>query len=86
LEAKPDLFLEHEEQLPALRIQKQRRDTLSLVQPQKNILRERNIEMRHRISHLMHEAPDNDPLFDKTPRLILTLMHASSLEEKVIAV
>ena len=50
------------------------------------ILRERNIEMRHRLSQLMDVARDNDRLFDKTRRLILTLMDATSLEETVIAV
>ena len=44
------------------------------------ILRERNIEMRHRLSHLMDVARDNDRLFDKTRRLILALMDATSLE------
>ena len=86
LEANPDFFVEHEELLPALRIPHQRGDTVSLVERQMKILRERNIEMRHRLSHLMDVARDNDRLFDKTRRLILTLMDATSLEETVIAV
>ena len=86
LEANPDFFVEHEELLPALRIPHQRGDTVSLVERQMKILRERNIEMRHKLSHLMDVARDNDRLFEKTRRLILTLMDASSLEETVIAV
>src|SRR5450830_1401370 len=86
LEANPDFFVEHEELLPALRIPHQRGDTVSLVERQMKILRERNIEMRNRLSHLMDVARDNDRLFDKTRRLILTLMDATSLEETVIAV
>ena len=86
LEANPDFFVEHEELLPALRIPHQRGDTVSLVERQMKILRERNIEMRHKLSHLMDVARDNDRLFDKTRRLILTLMDANSLEETVIAV
>src|SRR3546814_8064661 len=50
------------------------------------ILRERNIEMRHLLSHLMDVARDNDRLFDKTRRLILALMDASTLEDLVMSV
>ena len=86
LEAHPDFFVEHEELLPALRIPHQRGDTVSLVERQMSILRDRNIEMRHRLSHLMDVARDNDRLFDKTRRLILSLMDAASLEDVVISV
>ena len=86
LEAHPDFFVEHEELLPALRIPHQRGDTVSLVERQMTILRDRNIEMRHRLSQLMDVARDNDRLFDKTRRLILALMDASSLEDVVISV
>ncbi|WP_426206644.1 DUF484 family protein [Pseudomonas sp. TWP3-1] len=86
LEAHPDFFIEHEELLPAMRIPHQRGDTISLVERQMSILRDRNIEMRHRLSHLMDVARDNDRLFDKTRRLILTLMDAATLEDVVIGV
>ncbi|WP_185073732.1 DUF484 family protein, partial [Pseudomonas protegens] len=86
LEAHPDFFVDHDELLPALRIPHQRGDTVSLVERQMKILRERNIEMRHRLSQLMDVARDNDRLFDKTRRLILALMDATSLEEVVMSV
>lgn len=86
LEAHPDFFVVHEELLPALRIPHQRGDTVSLVERQMKILRDRNIELRHRLSHLMDVARDNDRLFDKTRRLILALMDANSLEDVVISV
>ena len=86
LEAHPDFFVEHEDLLPALRIPHQRGDTISLVERQMKILRERNIEMRHRLSQLMDVARDNDRLFDKTRRLILALMNANSLDDLVISV
>ncbi|MGE7958076.1 DUF484 family protein [Pseudomonas sp. NPDC089530] len=86
LEAHPDFFVEHEELLPALRIPHQRGDTISLVERQMKILRERNIEMRHRLSQLMDVARDNDRLFEKTRRLILALMDATSLEDVVMSV
>ncbi|MBD9600668.1 MULTISPECIES: DUF484 family protein [unclassified Pseudomonas] len=86
LEAHPDFFVKHEDLLATLRIPHQRGDTISLVERQMTILRDRNIELRHRLSHLMDVARDNDRLFDKTRRLILALMDATSLEDVVISV
>jgi hypothetical protein len=82
----PDFFAEHDELLVSMRIPHQRGDTVSLVERQLKLLRERNIEMRHRLSQLMDVARDNDRLFDKTRRLNLALMDAASLDEIVIAV
>ena len=86
LEAHPDFFVEHEELLPAMRIPHRRGDTVSLVERQMTILRDRNIELRHRLSHLMDVARDNDRLFEKTRRLILALMDAATLEDVVMCV
>ncbi|MNF35778.1 hypothetical protein D3C85_386570 [compost metagenome] len=82
----PEFFVEHDELLPELRIPHQRGDTISLVERQVKLLRERNIEMRHRLSQLMDVARDNDRLFDKTRRLVLDLLDAASLEEVVSTV
>ncbi len=82
----PEFFIDHDDLIPELRIPHQRGDTVSLVERQVKLLRERNIEMRQRLSHLMDVARDNDRLFDKTRRLVLDLMDASSLEEVVSCV
>jgi uncharacterized protein len=82
----PDFFADHDELLTSMRVPHQRGDSVSLVERQLKLLRERNIEMRHRLSQLMDVARDNDRLFEKTRRLILALMDATSLEEIVIAV
>lgn len=82
----PAFFVEHDDLLPELRIPHQRGDTVSLVERQVKLLRERNIEMRHRLSQLMDVARDNDRLFDKTRRLVLDLLDAVSLEEVVSTV
>jgi uncharacterized protein YigA (DUF484 family) len=82
----PEFFIDHDELIPELRIPHQRGDTVSLVERQVKLLRERNIEMRHRLSQLMDVARDNDRLFDKTRRLILDLLDAGSLEEVVSCV
>lgn len=82
----PTFFAEHDELLLEQHIPHQRGDSVSLVERQLKLLRDRNIEMRHRLSQLMDVARDNDRLFDKTRRLILDLLDASSLEEVVMAV
>ncbi|MDM8348644.1 DUF484 family protein [Pseudomonas sp. sp1636] len=82
----PEFFIDHDELIPELRIPHQRGDTISLVERQVKLLRERNIEMRHRLSQLMDVARDNDRLFDKTRRLVLDLLDAAGLEEVVSTV
>ena len=82
----PEFFAEHDQLLVAMRIPHQRGDSVSLVERQLKLLRERNIEMRHRLSQLMDVARDNDRLFEKTRRLNLALMDAASLDDLVIAV
>ena len=66
LRAHPEFFVDHDELIPELRIPHQPGTAVSLVE--RRSLRERNIEMRHRLSQLMDVARDNDRLFDKTRR------------------
>lgn len=82
----PEFFVDHEELIPELRIPHQPGAAVSLVERQVKLLRERNIDMRHRLSHLMDVARDNDRLFDKTRRLVLSLLDANSLDEVISAV
>ncbi|MCQ4322577.1 DUF484 family protein [Stutzerimonas stutzeri] len=86
LRAHPEFFVDHDELIPELRIPHLPGAAVSLVERQVKLLRERNIEMRHRLSHLMDVARDNDRLFDKTRRLVLDLLDANSLEEVIGAV
>ncbi|HCN45211.1 MAG TPA: DUF484 domain-containing protein [Pseudomonas sp.] len=86
LRAHPTFFAEHDDLLLEQQIPHQRGDSVSLVERQLKLLRDRNIEMRHRLSHLMDVARDNDRLFEKTRRLILDLLDADNLETVVMAV
>lgn len=86
LRRQPDFFLDQEELLAGMRIPHKRGDTVSLVEHQLKLLRDRNGELRQRLAHLMDVARDNDRLFDKTRRLMLDLLDATSLEEVVMAV
>lgn len=86
LTAHPEFFVDHDELIPELRIPHLPGAAVSLVERQVKLLRERNIEMRHRLSQLMDVARDNDRLFEKTRRLVLDLLDASSLEDVIGAV
>ena len=82
----PEFFVDFEELIHELRIPHQPGSAVSLVERQVRLLRERNIEMRHRLAQLMDVARDNDRLFDKTRRLVLDLLDANSLEEVISTV
>ncbi|MEX1033931.1 MAG: DUF484 family protein [Cellvibrionaceae bacterium] len=78
-----DFFVSHPELLESINLPHESGDAVSLVERQVALLRERNIDMRHRLSKLLDNARDNDKLFDKTRRLILTLLEGRSLSELV---
>ncbi|WP_437879510.1 DUF484 family protein [Pseudomonas sp. LRF_L74] len=82
----PEFFVDHDELITELRIPHQPGAAVSLVERQVRLLRERNLELRQRLTHLMEVARDNDRLFEKTRRLILAMLDAGSLEEVVSVV
>lgn len=53
---------------------------VSLVEKQVSVLRERNVDMRHRLNALTGNARDNDKLYEKTRDLVLKLLEADSTE------
>lgn len=58
---------------------------ISLVERQVSVLRERNMDMRHRLSDLLDNARENDRLFDKTKRLVLALLECNDFGDLVDA-
>ena len=49
---------------------------VSLIERQVSILRDRNMDMRHRLTKLLDNARTNDTLFEKTKVLLLNLLDA----------
>ena len=82
----PAFFVEHDELLPELLIPHQSGQAVSLVERQVKLLRERNIDTRHRLSQLMDVARENDRLFEKSRRLILSLLEAPDVEEVIASI
>jgi uncharacterized protein YigA (DUF484 family) len=79
----PDFFLKREDLLTEMQLAQDKGNAVSLVERQVSVLRDRNTEMRSRLSHLMEHAGKNDELLDKTQALVLTLLETQSLDKLV---
>ncbi|MBR9909885.1 MAG: DUF484 family protein [Gammaproteobacteria bacterium] len=81
----PEFFINHPQLLGELSLPHESGSAISLVERQVAVLRERNMDMRHRLSKLLDNARDNDRLFDKTRRLVLALLEGQTLADRVDA-
>ena len=86
LQQHPDFFHERDDLLLELHIPHAPLGTISLVERQILLLRQRNAVLTQHLSHLMDVARDNDRLFEKTRRLVLDLLETNSLEEVITVV
>jgi uncharacterized protein YigA (DUF484 family) len=73
----PDYFQRHPELLSLLHIPHASGSAVSLVERQVSVLRERNVDLRHRLRDLGSTARNNDQLFAGTRSLVLALLEAS---------
>jgi Uncharacterized protein conserved in bacteria len=85
LKSNSEFFSERPELLADLQLPHQSGGATSLVERQVAILRERNMDMRHRLSSLLDNARENDRLFDKTKRLVLAMLECNDLGDLVDA-
>ncbi|KJS09459.1 MAG: hypothetical protein VR73_02215 [Gammaproteobacteria bacterium BRH_c0] len=76
----PDFFSLHPEMLEGLALPHDTGKAVSLVERQVSVLRQRNVELRHRLNQLLDTAHSNDNLFEKTKTLVLHLLEADSLQ------
>ncbi len=81
----PTFFNDYPDLIGDLYINHDSGKAVSLVERQVAILRERNIEMRQRLSNLLDTARENDQLFAKTRRLVLALLESNDLGDMVDA-
>jgi uncharacterized protein YigA (DUF484 family) len=79
----PGFFLKREDLLTELQLSQDRGNAVSLVERQVSVLRERNMDMRSRLSLLLDNAGKNDALLEKTQNLILALLEAKDLDKLV---
>ncbi|GAB3273678.1 DUF484 family protein [Parahaliea aestuarii] len=74
-----DFLQRHPDLLDHLHVSHASGSAVSLVEKQVSVLRERNMEMRHRLNALTINARDNDKLYERTRALILHLLDARDL-------
>ena len=82
----PQFFLDQDDLLAQLSVPHACGSSISLLERQVAILRERNGDMRDRLTRLMDVARGNDRLFEKTKRLILEMLDAQTLDELIAVV
>lgn len=81
LQKHPDFLHRHAELLDHIDIPHASGNAVSLVEKQVSILRERNIDMRHRLAVLTENARRNDLLYEQTRALTLKLLEANTLSD-----
>jgi uncharacterized protein YigA (DUF484 family) len=81
LRENPDYFQRYPGLLTLLDLPHESGQAVSLVERQVALLRERNIDMRKRLTQLVGTATTNDSLFDRTRTLTLALLDAESLTD-----
>lgn len=81
LKANPHFFEGQDDLLLHLDIPHQRGGSVSLVERQVTLLREKNIEMRRRLNDLVSAAKSNDVTFKRTRELVLALLDATTAEQ-----
>lgn len=79
LKTHKDFFVTHEALLADITVPHASGSAVSLVERQVAVLRERNLELRERLHHLLEVARENDMLFEKMRGLILALLEADTI-------
>ncbi len=79
LETHPEFFSRHPQVLEQIQLPHHSGEAVSLVERQLSVLRERNAELRNRLTSLLETSQHNDELFAHTRQLILRLVGADSL-------
>lgn len=82
----PDFFTEHTWLLEKLYVPHQRGTTVSLVERQTSLLRERNQLLHGHLADMIDAARHNDVQFEKTKRMVLALLEAWTLDDVAVAV
>ena len=76
----PDFLQRNPDMLDYLHIEHASGSAVSLVEKQVSVLRDRNVEMRHRLASLTANARENDRLFEQTRQLVLDLLDADDID------
>ena len=81
LEQHPDFFEQHPQLLESLHVPHGSNGTVSLVERQLKVLRERQAAGRERLAELVRVARSNEALAERIHKLAMRLLHARSADE-----
>ena len=85
LRSNPGFFVDHSELLADISLPHASGNAISLVERQVSVLRENNMDMRHRLSALLDNARVNDKLYEKTKRVTLAMLEGQDLGDIIDA-
>lgn len=85
LAANPDFFERHDELLHSLRLPHVTGGTVSLVERQVSMLRQKDLKLERRLKELLEVARANDVLAEKIHQLALRLLAAGNIQETLEA-
>lgn len=77
----PDFFTDRDALLLSMSLPHQQGGAVSLVEKQVALLRERNLDTKKRLDDFVKAAKDNDAIFNRCQRLILSLLDANTPDE-----
>ena len=86
LEQNPDFFERHSALLGSLRLPHNAGGTVSLVERQVSLLRQRDLKLERQLKELLEVARDNDALAGKIHALVLSLLAAGDLVTTLAAI
>ncbi len=78
LKDNPEFLSEQPDLLMSIKLPHETGGAISLMERQAELLKDRNVEMRQRLSRLMDVAKENDRLFERTQRLVLSLLECET--------
>ncbi len=82
----PDFFAENSKLLEKLNVPHETGKAVSLIERQTLVLREKNQNLTTHLSDLIDIARHNDLQFEKTKRMVLTLLEAETLDDIAVAI
>lgn len=82
----PDFFTRHRALLEVLDVPHNTGKAVSLVERQTSLLRERNLQLTTHLSDLIDIAKHNDTQFEKTKRMVLSLLDSVTLDDVAVAI
>lgn len=81
----PDFFMRHKPLLEVMAVPHESGRAISLIERQTSLLRDRNQKLTVHLSDLIDTARHNDSQFEKTKRMVLSMLDSATLDDVAVA-